>query len=71
MWAVKHTRPDIAEIGLNMLHEFWQNVCKSDAANAFFQTYVTKLIDRLLYVLVDTFHKPGTLTARVACVIHT
>lgn len=59
VWAFKHTRPDIADMGLYILDEFWENVRRSDAANAFYQTYVTQLVDTLFYVLVDTFHKPG------------
>lgn len=59
IWAFKHTRPDIADTGLCILDEFWDNVRRSEAANVFYQSYVTRLLDTLFYVLVDTFHKPG------------
>jgi exportin-1 len=61
VWAFKHTRRDISDTGLEILRDLWLKICSSDAANAFHQTYYTRLLDQLFLALVDAFHKSGTL----------
>lgn len=59
VWAFKHTRRDISDTGLEILRDLWIKISSSDAASPFHQTYYTRLLDELFYVLVDTFHKSG------------
>jgi len=59
VWAFKHTMRNIADTGLNILLELLDNMEKSNASNAFYQTYFLNLLQDLFYVLTDTFHKQG------------
>jgi len=57
VWAFKHTMRNIAETGLTILSELFQNMEKSNTSNAFFQRYFLTLLNDLFVVLTDTFHK--------------
>jgi len=57
VWSFKHTQRDIAETGLSILQEMFQNLGNTEIATAFYQTYFIPLIQDIFYVLTDTFHK--------------
>ncbi|KAJ4454688.1 putative Protein EXPORTIN 1A [Paratrimastix pyriformis] len=59
IWGFKHAERNIADIALNLLLELLRNVQNSDIAQPFYQTYLIALMQDLLFVLTDTFHKPG------------
>mmetsp|Transcript_26423 Transcript_26423/g.43268 ORF Transcript_26423/g.43268 Transcript_26423/m.43268 type:complete len:1071 (-) Transcript_26423:573-3785(-) len=59
VWAFKHTERNIAETGLNILHELLKNVATSEVANLFYQTYFLSILQDIFFVLTDTFHMPG------------
>eukprot|EP00164_Ancoracysta_twista_P001438 GFYU01001874.1.p1 GENE.GFYU01001874.1~~GFYU01001874.1.p1 ORF type:complete len:1068 (-),score=427.51 GFYU01001874.1:237-3440(-) len=62
VWAIKHTERKIAETGLLTLSELLHNVsgCSvAGVANTFHQSYFITLLSDILFVLTDTFHKPG------------
>jgi len=62
VWAFKHTMRDVAETGLSILYELLDNVEKADVANQFYQAYFLPLLQALLFVLTDSFHKTGAFT---------
>jgi len=60
VWAFKHLQRDIADTGLNILLELIKNVEKDSAVvNRFCKTFFMRLLQEILGVLTDTFHKPG------------
>jgi len=59
VWAFNHLERNIADTGLNILFELITNMEKSTVANDFFKTYFLPILQDLLGVLTDTFHKPG------------
>jgi len=59
VWAFKHLEKNIADTGLNILLELLVNVQTSDVANDFYKAYFVSLLQDILGVLTDTFHKPG------------
>ncbi|EGC37009.1 hypothetical protein DICPUDRAFT_46785 [Dictyostelium purpureum] len=60
VWAFKHTERNISETGLHILKELIENVSKDqDVANVFFKTYLVSLLNDILYILTDSFHKSG------------
>lgn len=61
VWAFKHTMRNISEIGLQITLELLQQINhdNSDVANSFYQSYFLYLLQDLLYILTDTFHKSG------------
>lgn len=59
LWALKHLERNIADTGLNILLELLKNVETSAVANDFFKGYFTTLLQDLLGVLTDAFHKTG------------
>lgn len=63
VWAFKHTMRNISEIGLQITLELLQQINhdNSDVANSFYQSYFLYLLQDLLYILTDTFHKSGAL----------
>jgi len=63
IWAFKHLQRDIAASGLNILLVFIKNIEKAnDVANQFYKSFFMRLLQELLEVLTDTFHKPGFAT---------
>lgn len=61
VWAFKHTMRNISEIGLQITLELLQQINHdgSDVANSFYQSYFLYLLQDLLFILTDTFHKSG------------
>jgi len=61
VWAFKHTMRNISEIGLQITLEMLQQINNdnSEVANSFYQSYFLFLLQDLLYILTDTFHKSG------------
>jgi len=60
IWAMKHKERNIADTGLDILHELLQNVGKTpNVAQAFYQQYLLSLIQDVFAVMTDRFHKSG------------
>ncbi len=60
IWAFKHTMRNVAEIGLNILYTMLQNVAQEDsAAQSFYQTYYTDVLQHLFSVVTDSSHTAG------------
>jgi len=60
VWAMKHKERNIADTGLDILHELLQNVGKTpNVAQAFYQQYLLSLIQDVFAVMTDRFHKSG------------
>ena len=58
-WAFKHTERNVAETGLQILLEMVRNVDKSPFVNYFYRIYFKSILNDILSVLTDTFHRPG------------
>lgn len=59
VWALKHTERNVAETGLQILLELLRNVDKSPYMGYFYRIYFKSILNDILSVLTDTFHKPG------------
>lgn len=60
VWAMKHKERNIADTGLEMLHELLQKVGKTpNVAQSFYQQYLLSLIQDVFAVMTDRFHKSG------------
>ncbi|KAK9095683.1 hypothetical protein Scep_027152 [Stephania cephalantha] len=59
IWAFRHTERNIAETGLNLLHEMLKQFQESEFCNQFYRTYFLTIEQEIFAVLTDTFHKPG------------
>jgi exportin-1 len=60
VWAFKHTERNIAETGLEILHELLRNVGRAPAiAQGFYSQYLLSLIQDILSVMTDRLHKSG------------
>jgi len=61
IWAFKHTERNISETGLNILLEMLRNIASAgqEVSNLFYKSYFISLLQDVLYVLTDTFHKSG------------
>jgi len=59
VWAFKHLEKNIADTGLNILLDLLNNVQQSDVANDFYKGYFVSVLQDILGVVTDTFHKPG------------
>jgi len=59
VWSFNHLERNIADTGLNILFELIVNMEKSPVSNDFFKTYFLPILQDLLGVLTDIFHKPG------------
>eukprot|EP00752_Nemacystus_decipiens_P006845 g6147.t1 len=60
VWAFKHTERNIAETGLEILHELLMNVGRTPAvAQAFYRQFLLSLIQDTLAVMTDRLHKSG------------
>jgi len=60
VWAMKHTERNIADTGLEILHELLLNVGRTpDIAQGFYQQYLLALIQDVFAVLTDRLHKSG------------
>ena len=60
VWAFKHPIKNISDIGLLTLYQLWVNIQHSEIAPAFYQTFLLSLLNDLLTVLTDSFHKSGS-----------
>ncbi len=58
-WALKHTERNVAETGLQILLEMLRNVDSSPFINYFYKMYFKMVLNEILSVLTDTFHRPG------------
>ena len=60
VWAIKHTERNIADTGLDILHELLLNVGRTpNIAQGFYQQYLLSLIQDVFAVLTDRLHKSG------------
>lgn len=59
VWAFRHTERNIADTGLNLLHELLVMLVGSGVATGFHQAFYTQLVQEIFAVMTDTFHKPG------------
>lgn len=57
IWAFKHTMRNVAETGLQILHQLLLNVEQHEqAAQSFYVTYFTDILQHVLSVVTDTSH---------------
>ncbi|KNC97005.1 exportin CRM1 [Spizellomyces punctatus DAOM BR117] len=68
IWGIKHTIPDISELGLSIISTMVTQFGAVDPAlaNQFYQTYFVSLLQDIFFVLVNPFHKFGF---RLQCMI--
>ncbi len=60
VWAMKHTERNIANTGLEILHELLLNVGRMpNISQGFYQQYLLALIQDVFAVLTDRLHKSG------------
>ncbi|PNH03912.1 Exportin-1 [Tetrabaena socialis] len=59
VWAFRHTERNVAETGLALLHDLLVQFAGSEYATQFHQTYYLHLLNEILAVMTDSFHKPG------------
>ena len=60
IWAFKHTMRNVADTGLNILYQMLQNVAQeTDAAQSFYQTYYTDILQHIFSVVTDSSHTAG------------
>ena len=60
IWAFKHTMRNVADTGLNILYAMLQNVGQEDAAaQSFYQTYYTDILQHIFSVVTDSSHTAG------------
>ena len=73
IWAFKHTMRNVADTGLNILYQLLQNVAgQPEAAQSFYQTYYTDILQHMFSVVTDTSHTAGlTMHAQILCYMFT
>lgn len=60
IWAFKHTMRNVADTGLNILYQMLQNVAQEEAAaQSFYQTYYTDILQHIFSVVTDSSHTAG------------
>lgn len=60
VWAFKHTMRNVADIGLEILLVLLKNIaCEEAAAQQFYQSFLTDILQHLLSVVTDTSHSAG------------
>lgn len=59
VWGIKHLDKNIADTGLQILFDLINNIATSEFSNDFFKTFYISMLQDILGVLTDTFHKPG------------
>ncbi|GAB6021702.1 Exportin-1 [Chamberlinius hualienensis] len=60
IWAFKHTMRNVADTGLQILYQLLQNVAQEEAAaQSFYQTYYTEILQHIFSVVTDTSHTAG------------
>ncbi|XP_076306082.1 LOW QUALITY PROTEIN: exportin-1-like [Tachypleus tridentatus] len=73
IWAFKHTMRNVADTGLHILYQLLQNVSQEEAAaQSFYQTYYTDILQHLFSVVTDTSHTAGlTMQATILAYMFT
>lgn len=62
IWGFKHTMRNVADTGLSILYQMLQNVAQMDnAAQSFYQTYYTDILQHIFSVVTDSSHSAGLL----------
>eukprot|EP00550_Attheya_septentrionalis_P000337 CAMPEP_0198291186 /NCGR_PEP_ID=MMETSP1449-20131203/8798_1 /TAXON_ID=420275 /ORGANISM="Attheya septentrionalis, Strain CCMP2084" /LENGTH=1080 /DNA_ID=CAMNT_0043989791 /DNA_START=392 /DNA_END=3634 /DNA_ORIENTATION=- len=60
VWAMKHTERNIADTGLEIMHELLLNVGRTpNVAQGFYQQFLLSLIQDVFSVMTDRLHKSG------------
>ena len=60
IWAFKHTMRNVADTGLSILFQMLQNVAQEEsAAQSFYQTYYTDVLQHIFSVVTDSSHTAG------------
>jgi len=60
IWAFKHEKPELADIGLNTMIILIQNMSTDQSVlNQFMQTFYMPICQDIFYVMTDTLHKSG------------
>ncbi|KZC10900.1 PREDICTED: exportin-1 [Dufourea novaeangliae] len=59
IWAFKHTMRNVADTGLQILYQLLQNVENEPAAQSFYRTYFTDILQHIFSVVTDTSHIAG------------
>eukprot|EP00096_Caligus_rogercresseyi_P016793 TRINITY_DN975_c0_g1_i1.p1 TRINITY_DN975_c0_g1~~TRINITY_DN975_c0_g1_i1.p1 ORF type:complete len:1062 (-),score=444.95 TRINITY_DN975_c0_g1_i1:1520-4705(-) len=60
IWAFKHTMRNVADTGLNILLQLLRNVGQHpEAAQSFYQTYYTDIVQHVFSVVTDSSHTAG------------
>ncbi|XP_063982061.1 exportin-1 isoform X1 [Diachasmimorpha longicaudata] len=60
IWAFKHTMRNVADTGLQILYQLLQNIEQHEqAAQSFYQTYFTDILQHIFSVVTDTSHTAG------------
>lgn len=61
IWAIKHEQPQVADSGLQILQQFLERLMSGPqhVYVSFFKIYYFTLMQDILKVLTDTFHKSG------------
>ena len=57
VWAFRHTMRGVSKTGLQLLAEMLENVEKAGVADPFYTSWFLPLLNELLVVLTDGFHK--------------
>lgn len=52
---------NVAEMGLQILYQMLQKIAAHEAAQSFYQTYYTDIMQHVLSVVTDSSHTPGSL----------
>lgn len=62
IWGFKHTMRNVADTGLSILYQMLQNVALNDiAAQSFYQTYYTDILQHIFSVVTDSSHSAGLM----------
>lgn len=62
IWAFKHTMRNVSDTGLSILYQMLQNIAANDAAaQSFYQTYYTDVLQHIFSVVTDSSHTAGLL----------
>lgn len=60
IWAFKHTMRNVADTGLTILFQLLQNLAAHpEAAQGFYKTYYTDILQHMFSVVTDTSHTAG------------
>jgi len=60
IWAFKHTMRNVADTGLQILYQLLLNIEMHErAAQSFYQTYFTDILQHIFSVVTDTSHTAG------------